>query len=490
MKAERGNATWWWAISLLATASAPFAHESGAVCAAIVAGIVTIQNWARLGRRCIVGIILGGLLNVGAVLLRSHMPGVGAMQWAGWSDLPQNVAFFLHGLVYPVAPVIGWLVHRWMWPDLTVVGITSVALVLLLIWLARVGRDWRWSASNLWWWALGALPAVASLSYGELYTSPRLHSLASAGVVMLWANVIIESGQALRAQWGRRIVWALLAGVIGLQNITFLHHQRNLFTLLNPVYQQVLEAAKDDNHAPLGFVNMPAWLAWRDQTYALISEGVMFVPTYSNVAEFIEVNLGARSADNVMFTPVIQSTDPFVRGFHGIGLDWEQMRQFAVVHRTVWLARYRDKRFTLQEVGAITAETSASSEALVQFTGGPMIESASVIKTERANWEVTLTWLASGSVDGEVFVHVRDSNNDIITQADGPALGGMVPIWLWQSGDRIRDVRQINLPNDKTTYTVQVGVYNAQGRLPALVDDERYPDDAAPIVTIVPEKGH
>ena len=231
LKADRGNATWWWAISLFATALAPFAHESGAVCAVIVAGMVMIQGSASPGRRRIVGIILGGMLNVGAVVLRSQVPGVGTMQWAGWSDLPQNVAFFLHGLVYPAAPIIGWLANQWMWPDLGLVGITSVCLCLLLVWLARRSRDWRWIASNLWWWALGAFPALVSIPYGGLYTSPRLHSLASAGVVMLWANVIVELGQALRNQWGRRLAWGLLVGVIGIQNITFLGHQRTLFTL-------------------------------------------------------------------------------------------------------------------------------------------------------------------------------------------------------------------------------------------------------------------
>jgi hypothetical protein len=153
------------------------------------------------------------------------------------------------------------------------------------------------------------------------------------------------------------------------------------------------------------------------------------------------------------------------------------------------LARYRDREFTLQEVGAIAAGTSVSSEPLAQFSGGPVIESASAKRMEGTSWEVTLTWWASGAVDGEVFVHVRDGDNEIVTQSDGPALAGMIPIWLWQSGDRIRDVRRIDLLSDKAPYTVQVGVYNAKGRLPALGDDGRYADDAAPIVTIVPEKG-
>lgn len=112
----------WWTISLVATALAPFAHESGAVCGVIVGGVVMVQQGLRLGRRQAVGIVLGILLNGGAVLWRSYIPGVEQTQLAGLDDLYQNLMFVLHGLLYPVAPVIGWSVHHRGWHDFTWVG--------------------------------------------------------------------------------------------------------------------------------------------------------------------------------------------------------------------------------------------------------------------------------------------------------------------------------------------------------------------------------
>lgn len=79
---------------------------------------------------------------------------------------------------------------------------------------------------------------------------------------------------------------------------------------------------------------------------------------------------------------------------------------------------------------------------------------------------------------------MRDVAHHLVAQADGPALGGMVPIWLWQAGDCIRDVRYVTLPPDGGPYTVQVGVYNGDGRFPAYVGGARCPDDAAPVATI------
>ena len=534
----------WWGLSLLATTLAPFAHESGPMCNVIVGGVVLLQYGLRSGHRRIIqmsairGIVLGGLLNVGGMLVRSIVPGVGEVQLAGLSDWAQNALFFFHGLLYPVGPAIGWLVNQHGAQDFTLVKVAAACFGLLLVWLARRTRDWRWIACQLWWWACGALPAAISFRFGDLYIAPRLHALSSAGVVMLWAYVIFELGKTVRHAWGRRLVWGLLAGAILIQNVAFLGRQQALFMALDRVYEQVLEAAEKKDNAPLGFVNLPGSLAWPEKTYALILENAMFIPWYSNVGQFIEVNLGWRASDTVVFSPVLRDTE-LVFGSQGPGLDWDQMRQFAIDHRTIWLTRYHQDLlpplpfrpnlppplpfrqdilpplpfrrgglgggtpFTLHEVGAITAGGSRlAAEPLAQFSGhrhsdgaasegGPVIESAAVQEVmdqnpEEDSWAITLTWLASGPVDGEIFVHVRDAGGNVVAQADGPALGGMVPIWLWQPGDRIRDVRHVTLSPDAGPYTVQVGLYNSSGRFPAFMNGARCPDDAVPVATIIP----
>jgi hypothetical protein len=487
LRAVRDEDTRWWGVSLPATALAPFAHESGVMCGAIVGGVVIIQYGVHLRRRHIIGICAGGVISVGAVLLRWVIPGVGPVGFAGLRDWPQNMAYFLHGLLYPIAPIIGWLVNQQGWHDLTLVGVTAVLFFVLLVWLARRSHDRRWMTRNLWWWACASLPALASLTYGELFTSPRLYTLAAAGVAMLWAGIISELGHAARDVWGSRMVWGLLAGVIVLQNIVFLRHQRALFISLDYVYQQVLAAAEDKANAPVGFVNVPAWLAWRTKTYALISEGVTFTPDYSNVSEFIEVNIGSRAVDNVMYTPVLEETEHVVRGFLGAGLEWEQMRRFAADHRTVWLASPKKGRFEVEQVGTLTVDAaSLVSEPLAWFENGVVIESATVQEMSDGDWALTLVWLAPGPLDVNIFVHVRDADQNVVTQADGPALGGMVPVWLWQSGDRIYDVRHITLPEGAGPYLVQVGLYDAQGRYAAYQGATRFQDDAATVATIVP----
>ena len=73
----------------------------------------------------------------------------------------------------------------------------------------------------------------------------------------------------------------------------------------------------------------------------------------------------------------------------------------------------------------------------------------------------------------------------MVAQADGPALGGMVPTWVWQDGDRIYDVRYITIPEGTTgPHVVQVGVYTSEGRFPAFHGDTRYPEDAPTIASL------
>jgi hypothetical protein len=60
----------------------------------------------------------------------------------------------------------------------------------------------------------------------------------------------------------------------------------------------------------------------------------------------------------------------------------------------------------------------------------------------------------------------------------------MVPLSLWQPGDRIVDVRYLALPPGEGPFRALVGIYDAVGRFPAYTDEGRCPDDAAPVATI------
>jgi hypothetical protein len=269
------------------------------------------------------------------------------------------------------------------------------------------------------------------------------------------------------------------------QSVVFLRRQRHLFTTLNAVYSRVLDVAAYESGEPVpGFVNLPASLAYPEKTYAMILETVLFVPPYSDLSEFFAVN-GLRQADAVVFSPVVVDSG-YVCALRGEGLDWDDMRQFAVERKSVWLARWRDGRLALDEVGNVEARTSGtSSDPLVTFEDGIAIESVSVEKATGEGWEVTIDWLAQGPVDARILVHVRDANGRMMMQADGPAVGGMIPPWNWRRGDRIHDVRHV-LACSYPPCTVQVGLFNDDGRYPAYLEEGRCADDVCPVASLSP----
>ena len=96
-----------------------------------------------------------------------------------------------------------------------------------------------------------------------------------------------------------------------------------------------------------------------------------------------------------------------------------------------------------------------------------------------------MLWQSAGPVGAEIFVRVRDGNGALIAQADGPAVGGLTPLWVWQPDDEIRDVRHIQIPDGAAPpYTVQVGICTGEERFPAFGATGRFPDDAATVIVI------
>ena len=291
LRAERDHKVRWWSASLLAMVLAPLAHESGVVCGVLVGGVISIRYGLRLKDRRTAVIALGCILNAAFVLVREIIPNVaGAGRLAGLIDLFPNSMYFLHGLLYPLAPLIGQLVQRYGWHDFTLLGIAAALWSLLLAWLIIRGHHRRWMAQNLWWWAVSALPAIISLRYASLFISARVYALSSVGITMLWTHILAGVSERIPVVRGRRLALILTTGMIVLQNMIYIFHERASYTLLNSVYQRVLSVSAEADYAPLGFVNLPAALEWQERVYPVIKDSVVFVPPYSNIAEFIAVN--------------------------------------------------------------------------------------------------------------------------------------------------------------------------------------------------------
>jgi hypothetical protein len=97
--------------------------------------------------------------------------------------------------------------------------------------------------------------------------------------------------------------------------------------------------------------------------------------------------------------------------------------------------------------------------------------------------QITLQWLSlrASTDDYTIFIHVRDSSNTTIAQADGRPGAGSFPTNSWQPGDLIWDRHRLTVPTNAHpgTYNVVVGLYRLANlkRLAAQVDSGAAPND-------------
>jgi hypothetical protein len=91
-------------------------------------------------------------------------------------------------------------------------------------------------------------------------------------------------------------------------------------------------------------------------------------------------------------------------------------------------------------------------------------------------------WEAEPGLEPNVtlFLHLR-AGDEVVAQADGDLLAGLLPPGATPSGVAVRDVRYAAVPTSATIETVAVGAYNwvSGERLPATDTQGRpLPDDA------------
>jgi 4-amino-4-deoxy-L-arabinose transferase-like glycosyltransferase len=85
------------------------------------------------------------------------------------------------------------------------------------------------------------------------------------------------------------------------------------------------------------------------------------------------------------------------------------------------------------------------------------------LATSASQLTLTLYWRAETTLsrDYTTFLHLRNQNNETVSQKDGPPAGGRYPTSLWETGEVIRD--EISLPVEALPpgdYTPVIGLYD------------------------------
>ncbi len=497
---QRGGRWQWAVVAVAAGALTPFLHEAGAVIAGVLVAVWLFapagqratsnaggwQAWLgperRRGLAIIVTVLVCNLiyLPVRQAIPKSRSDGGLPFDRFNLHEALLNGVFFFMGLTFPVQPLALPVMDAFDIGDvLAVVGLGGAALAAAAIVMVRAGYM-RWLLAGVLYALAGALPSIIALPFQYVIVSPRLMLFGAPGVALLWAGAATALVWPLARRAPGVGLWLAVGLVVAALVVPVQHIIREVQLhgrALSPVWDMVRAAEQypDERHL---VINPTSWLALADTTYPLGTEGVVVIPEYSTPGQFVELHLGRPVVFDGVEFPLVH-TEPERHYFDVWGqiLDWEAMAAAVRQYDRVWLVRYGDEQLDFVEVGGLRREPLGGA-VVASFDGGRIVLERASARVVGDHVQVMLDWHMSAASTEDVFSQVRDCAGNTLGQIDGAPLGGTFPIWLWQPGETVRDVRTIPIvaPTSDGCYQVIVGLFNPiDGTRPVATDASGQP---------------
>jgi hypothetical protein len=233
----------------------------------------------------------------------------------------------------------------------------------------------------------------------------------------------------------------------------------NLYQMVGEsIWEAAAAAAREQ---PVLLVNLPMRITPGGRLYPLGFEGVTPLPQRVTADELVYVHVGIRGAAEAVAFGVVATDQPTGYRFQLFGqvVGWEEVADAARQARSVFLTRYEARRIHLIAAGAVK-RSSVEAEPLARFGGQLELLDASSWCDQAGKVLLTTEWRIQSPIDADVsvFAHVLRADGMVVAQADGRALLGMLPLWLWEPGETVRDLRHFDsVPGG--AYTLRLGVW-------------------------------
>jgi hypothetical protein len=473
-QSRRSGSNRWLALSLLAAALAPLAYEAGMVASGLVllaegVGRIT-RRWPRPSRQA--GLFLL-LLVLQLALWRLVWTEDALLHTLSATDVVDNGAFLVQGLIHPVACIAGAIAPHAAIQAVPLLWALAAAAVALLLWSGRRPGEWQNVLLGLGWFVIASVPAL--LARKGIADAPRFLYPAAAGVALVWTGAV--SGW-LRRQAGRvgGVIAVAVVALVGLSSACYVLSGMELYDAAGEVLWQAVDAGRDGSAVLL--VNLPMRLTPTGRIYPLGFEG--FIPLTPEVTadDLVYVHTGQRGvADAAAFGIALgEARKDYRVEVFGPPLGWEELAAAVRQARSVYLTRYDSQCMRLFEVGG-PAAAGAIDDPLARFGEELTLLDMTAVCSGDSRVQVTASWRMERAVaaDATVFAHLVDWDGTLVSQADGYPLGGLLPFWLWEAGETMRDER-VFPPVEPGEYSVRLGLWElATGvRWPA----EGWPDGA------------
>lgn len=472
-RSGRGWATW---AALALGIVAQLTHENGLL---LPGFLISLEGWLwltkrveRVDWRVLLSVLVAGAFT--AVWLA--IPKQNAL---GLAFDPLGALYLSQSLSYPISGPLALTA-------LPPVGAALLGLALTLMVLAWAGRgDWLTLGLGLAWWAGALSLAWATRDLAYLYVSPRVMYLAGIGAALAWASVVAIVPARRWPGWALALVVCVVGGEA-------VFAQTRLYGAGSDLMRQAISAGSTAERAL--YINFPDRFALKRPLYPLGYWGMLLAPVSQDLSQFVAFSTGAEIesqslADFLLLSGAVDAS-PYVVNARGEDAARTDRLYDAIGWADrVLLTQYAPGgQMTLMAVGDVLTEM-APDDAIAQFDTQATLTGVTLSPTAQ-NVTLTLNWhsLQAFAPEDGVFVHIVGPDGQLVAQADGHSLGGLLPISAWRPGDTIHDIRGAVRPAEALagTYQMYVGVYNwASGaRLPATdASGQPLPNDAAQVGT-------
>jgi hypothetical protein len=449
------------ALIALGTTISIFSHENGAATPLLLVGCwLLIANRQKLTAKSQYPkpyILLPSLAILALYILiwfaipKARPNGI-AVSPADWIA---NATYFVQGIGYPVAQAGAWVWKTFGLPREPVAAALGIGGVVLG--LALAGRRGVW---GLLWYAIAISVPTLLLQRAYAIDGPRLMMMASPGAALLWTAAVLGIGYWVTGNRYQRSAKSLypiaFALPILLTSALFISQRMALHERLAGLYTAMFAAAQTQPEAVV--VNLPAWLAYRDEWFALGSEGITYMTDYIDVNDLVYVN--TRQRPNLA-----------IRSYDGLFPDvplhwWGVQRRDAPPPDIAQAVRERGAGLVFASIGDMWlwdelnhrgAETTEGNG--IMFTNGIRLAGVSE-QAQPGLVRVVLDWRTEAPQAGiTAFVH-GVCNGELLAQADGTPLRGLLDFAALPVQQTWRDLRWLALPNNGAGCVVRVGLYD------------------------------
>ena len=475
---------------VMAAASAFLAmltHENGLAGVALIFFVeIVLLHSGRITRLSFAQGVFAGLAVVYLVIW-SVIPRWRSGLSVNPDSLKMNGLYFLQGITYPVSGQLGGISPSQGATE-TVLAIGVVTLFVLAA-AALIRRRQLVFALGAGWFIVAVFLAWLLLPWSYVRDGPRLMYLASIGSAVAWAAAISPTLPVRSAvRFAGAALGLLFAALILVTSGQFIVKRSQLQAQGAAVVWQLAETASlQAPEAGRIYVNLPSWISFKQKEFLLGSTGISMIPDYIRLRRSVHVHSGKHPEIISLTYPDIAGEWDHHYGTHGRMAGPNELETAIRKGGGVYLTRFLPGKLKLDYVGRLEPQDSITTTGLATFDDWAVLERTDVWR-EGNRIVVNLVWRATKSAptDFTVFVHLVGESDELIAQADGYVIGGMLPPLRWGPGDRIEDRRYIELTesNDGVPKRMLIGMYaRASGArvLATASDGAPYQDNAVPI---------